>query len=42
MKILLSGATGFIGRHLQRELKIHNHAVLNLKTNLLKKNELEA
>ena len=42
MKILLSGATGFIGRHLQRELKIHNHAVLNLKTNLLRKKELEA
>ena len=42
MKILLSGATGFIGRHLQRELKIHNHTVLNLKTNLLRKKELEA
>ena len=42
MKILLSGATGFIGRHLQRELKTHNHAVLNLKTNLLRKKELEA
>ena len=42
MKILLSGATGFIGRHLQRELKTHNHIVLNLKSNLLKKDELEA
>ena len=42
MKILLSGATGFIGRHLQRELKTYNHAVLNLKTNLLRKKELEA
>ena len=41
MKILLSGATGFIGRHLQRELKMHNHVVLNLKANLLKKDELE-
>ena len=42
MRILLSGATGFIGRHLQRELKIHNHVVVGLKTNLLKKDELEA
>lgn len=42
MKLLLTGATGFIGRHLQKELKIHNHIVLNLKSNLLKKDELEA
>ena len=42
MRVLLSGATGFIGRHLQKELKIHNHEVINLKTNLLKKDELEA
>ena len=42
MKVLLTGATGFIGKHLQRELKNHNHIVLNLKSNLLKKDELEA